>query len=123
MHGVATSLTQLSNFTYHTIIIRLSQLPPPITLDYPTQGSQTNKDTSLQGMTFLSLKINKVKVLVAQSCPTLCNPMDCSPPGFSVHRNLQARILEWVAISSSKGSSRLRDHTQVSCIAGRFFMD
>ena len=38
-----------------------------------------------------------------QSCPTLCNPMDCSPPGFSVHGILQARILEWVAMPSSKG--------------------
>ena len=41
-------------------------------------------------------------VLVAQSCPTLCNPMDCSPPGSSVHGILQARILEWVAISFSR---------------------
>ena len=44
----------------------------------------------------------KVKVLVAQSCPTLSEPMDCSPPGPSVHGILQARILEWVAMSSSK---------------------
>ena len=43
-------------------------------------------------------------VLVAQSCPTLCNPMDCSPPGSSVHGILQARILEWAAISFSRGS-------------------
>ena len=48
--------------------------------------------------------------------------MDCSPPGSSVHGILQARILEWVAISFSRGSSRLRDQTQVSCIAGGFFM-
>ena len=46
---------------------------------------------------------------VAQSCLTLCDPMDCSPPGFSVHGILQARILEWVAISFSRGSSRPRD--------------
>ena len=43
--------------------------------------------------------------LVSQSCLTLCNPMDCSPPGSSVHWIFQARILEWVAIASSKGSS------------------
>ena len=43
------------------------------------------------------------KVLVAQLCPTLCNPMDCSAPGFSVHGILQARILEWVAIPFSRG--------------------
>ena len=44
-----------------------------------------------------------VKVLVAQSCLTLCDPMDCSPPGSSVHKILQARVLEWVAMPSSKG--------------------
>ena len=44
----------------------------------------------------------------AQLCPTLCDPMDCNPPGFSVHGILQARILEWVAISSSMGSSQPR---------------
>ena len=49
--------------------------------------------------------------LHAQSCPTLCNPMDCSPPGFSVHRIFQARILEWVATSSSRISSWLRHPT------------
>ena len=58
---------------------------------------------------------------VAQSCPTLCDPVDCSPPGSSIHGILQARILDWVAISFSRGSSRPRDRTQVSCIAGRFF--
>ena len=46
---------------------------------------------------------------VAQSCPTLCDPMDCSPPGSSVHGIFQARILEWVAISFSRGSSPPRD--------------
>ena len=53
---------------------------------------------------------------VAQSCPTLCDPVDCSPPGSSVHGIFQARVLEWGAISFSKGSSRPRDQTQVSCI-------
>ena len=47
----------------------------------------------------LTLKVSEV----AQSCPTLCDPMDCSPPGSSVHGILQARILEWVAISFTKG--------------------
>ena len=59
------------------------------------------------------------RVLVSQSCP--CDPMDCSPPGSFVHGIFQVRILEWVVISFSRGSSRLRDRTQVSCIAGRFF--
>ena len=57
--------------------------------------------------------------LLLQSCLTLCNPMGCSPPDFSVHEILQARILEWVAIPFSRGSSQPRDQTQVSCIAGR----
>ena len=48
---------------------------------------------------------------VAQSCPTLCNPMDCSLPGSSLHGILQARVLEWVAISISRGSSWPRDQT------------
>ena len=51
----------------------------------------------------------KVKALVAQSCPTICDPVDCSPPGSSVHEILQARILEWVAIPFSRGSSHPRD--------------
>ena len=50
--------------------------------------------------------------LVTQSCLTLCNPMDCSPPGSSVHGILQARILEWVAIPFSRGSSQRRNWTQ-----------
>ena len=62
-----------------------------------------------------------VFVWVAQLYPTLCDPIDHSPPGSSVHRILQARMLEWVAMSSSRGSSWPRDQTQVSCIAGRFF--
>ena len=59
-----------------------------------------------------------VFVLVAQSFPTLCVPMDYSPPGSSVHGTFQARIQEWVAISFSRGSSGPRDQTQISCIAG-----
>ena len=62
-----------------------------------------------------------VNLLVAQSCPVLCNPMECSPPGSSVHGILQARILEWVATSFSRGSSLPRDRTQVSCITGKCF--
>ena len=54
--------------------------------------------------------------LIAKSHLTLCNPMDCSPPGSSFHGILQARILEWVAIPFSRGSSRRKDWTLVSCI-------
>ena len=60
-------------------------------------------------------------VLVIQLCPSLCDLMDCNQPGSSVHGISQARILEWVAISFSRGASWPRDRTWVSCIAGRFF--
>ena len=60
------------------------------------------------------------KVLVAQSCPTLCDPMDYSSPGSSVHGIFQAGILEWVTVPFSRGSSQSRDQTQVSHIAARF---
>ena len=58
-----------------------------------------------------------MRIVVAQLCPSLCNHMDSSPPGSSVHGTLQARILEWVAISFSKRSSWPRDWTWVSCMA------
>ena len=62
--------------------------------------------------------------LVAQSRPTLfATPMDCNLPSSSVHEILQARILEWVAISFSRGSSWPRDRTCISCISGGFFTD
>ena len=76
-------------------------------------------DTSEQ--VTLSNTGNESESEVAQACLTLCNPMDCSPPGTSVHGILQARILEQVAISSFRGSSQPRDQTWVSCIAGRCF--
>ena len=58
---------------------------------------------------------------VAQSCPTLCDPMNCSLLGSSVHGIFLARVLEFVAMSFSRGSFQPRDRTQVSCIAGRHF--
>ena len=60
--------------------------------------------------------------LVAKSCPILCNPMDYSQPGSSLHGISQARILEQVAISFSRRSSRLRDRTHVLSITDRFFI-
>ena len=74
----------------------------------------------IKGRLNLDRSMSTVCVLVAQSCLTLCNPMDWSLPGSSVHGILQARILEWVAIPHSRGSSQPRDQTQVSGIAGRF---
>ena len=76
---------------------------------------------ALHPKTLFSKLLLSCYCLVAPSCPTLCDPVDSSPPGSSVHGILQARILEWVAISSSRGSSLLRDQTRISCIASRFF--
>ena len=59
--------------------------------------------------------------MCAQSCPTLCDAMDCSPPGSSLHGIFQARILKWVAIPFFGGSSQPGNGTWVSDIAGRFF--
>ena len=64
--------------------------------------------------------VNKAEISL-QLCPVICNPMDCSPPGSSVHGILQARMLEWVAILFSRGSSQLRAQTWVSSITGGFF--
>ena len=75
--------------------------------------------------TIISLVIGSYMSLlngdVAQSCLTLCDPMDCSLPGSSVHGIFQAIVLEWIAISFSRGSSHSRDRTQVSRIVDRRF--
>ena len=73
--------------------------------------------TTISNLTFNQSLLKKMYVqcvLVAQSCLTLCDPMDCILPGSSVHGVLQARILEWVAISFSRGSFQPRDWTHVS---------
>ena len=93
---------------------------PPVPFAPPTWSPLLLNKYNWLLCTFLQAAV-KMKVIVAQSCWTLCNPMDCSPPGSSVHGILQARILEWVAISFPRGSSQQRDQTWVSWIAGRFF--
>ena len=69
---------------------------------------------SLSVLALLTGSCNLSPCLVVQ-CLTLCDPVDCSPPGSSVHGTLQAGILEWVAISSSRRSFQTRDRTQISC--------
>ena len=64
---------------------------------------------------------NNTKSEIAQLCLTLCDPIDCSLPGPSVHGIFQAIVLEWMAISFSRGSSQPRARTQVSCILDRRF--
>ena len=92
---------------------------------FPTQGLNPGLSHRRRILYQLSHKgspgntcLSKVKTLsccclVAQSCPTLCNPMDCSPPDSSVHGVFQARILEWVVISFSRGSSQPKDRIWV----------
>ena len=69
-------------------------------------------------VTWLILRLRLcMSAKLLQSCLTLCDPMDCSPPGSSVHGILQARILEWVAMPSSRGSSQSRNWTSISCVS------
>ena len=77
--------------------------------------------TSKKRPYFSSLKFQCLRAKSPQSCPTLCDAMHCSPPGSSFHGILQARILECVAMPSSRGSSQPRDPTRIFCIACGFF--
>ena len=85
--------------------------------DLKKKKKQNTKNSSW----VLFFKKWKVKVLVTQSCGTLCDPMDSSPPGSSVHGILQGRILEWVASPFSRGSSWPKDQTLVFYIARRLY--
>ena len=84
-------------------------------------GAQPSFQLSHLCMTTGKTMQGKKESEVTQSCPTLCDPMDCSLPGFSIHGIFQARVLEWVAISFFRGSSQPRDQTWVSLIVGRCF--
>ena len=98
------------------------QISIPKPKHFRGKNCRKRKSQSLSHLALVSLDILsfpyllRSEVLVTQSCPTLCNSMNCSPPGSSVHGIFQARILEWVAISFSRGSSRPRDRIWVSCI-------
>ena len=96
----------------------LGQSHPPIS---STLALLWSIYTIISDKHFLSSFTHIQEVKVTQSCPTLCNPKVCSPPGSSVHGILQARILEWVAIPFFRGSSWPMDWTHISRIAGRFF--
>ena len=86
--------------------------PPSFTASERNDKNKTKQENMADGHpSYVGGKsvVDEMKVLVAQSCLTLCDPVDCSPPGSSVHGILQARILGWVAISFSRGSSQPRD--------------
>ena len=89
----------------------------PTRLPCPWDSPGKNTGVGCHFLLHLSQLLSCVCVCsVTQSCPTLCDPMNCSYPGFSVQGILQARILEWVVISYSRRSSWLRERTWVSCI-------
>ena len=87
--------------------LSLSRFYSVISFGNPIDRDHTQRFPKLQGNTLLR----------TQSCLTLWHPMDCSPPGSSVDGILQARILAWVAMPSSRGSSPARDQTHVSCVS------
>ena len=88
-------------------------------------GKESDMTEWLTLLYFHSWQFNEIRGeherVVAQSCPTLCDPMDCGLPGSSVHGIFQPIVLEWIAISFSKGSSQTRDRTPVSRIVDRHF--
>ena len=127
VHGVAIEsdvIQQLNNSNYFLMVLKIKVSGDWIPLR-PLACVWPHSQWSSYGLCSLDTHpwCHWVSVLccVIQSCPTLCNPVDCKPPGPSVFGILQARILEWVAILVSRGSSWSRDWTQVSCIAGGFF--
>ena len=109
IHGVAKSRTWLSDWTELNQLIQITIK----SLSLVTQMVQCNHKCPLKW------KVKECEVI--QLCLTLCDPMDCSLSGSSVYGILQARILEWVVITFSRGSSQPRDRTWVSRIAGRHF--
>ena len=111
VYGVAQSRTRLKRLSSSSLSL-LQQI-------FLTQESNRGLLHCRQILYQLSYAATAAKSL--QSCPTLCDPIDGSPPGSLVPRILQAKTLEWVAISFSRGSFRPRNRTRVTCIAGRFF--
>ena len=93
-------------------------IQPPVTLPLPSQGSALRAVMTSPGAVYL--RDPQVCLCMwaksIQLCPTLCDPIDGSPAGPSVHGTLQARILEWVAVPSSRRSFQLRDQAPVSCL-------
>ena len=141
VHGVAKSRTWLSNWTdldsYSEVLlspeisISLTSLVPWLSpffwfcllsesLLYNLK--EINKHTTGTFIHFISRRCVYMHAKSLQSCPTLCKPMDCSLPSSSVHGIVQAGILEYIAMPSSRGSSPSRDWTRVSCAKGGFFI-
>ena len=118
-NGWETSSSVWIDFTWvgHRLS-NLQKLFPGPTLGYGAKVPQKGNGTRCP---LVEDQRRKKESEVPQSCLTLCDPVDHSPPGFSVHGILQARIQEWVTISLSRGSSQPRDRTRVFHIRGRCF--
>ena len=86
-------------------------------LKYCQKELHKGAQTHLRQITIVEVQRIALHCMHVQFCPALCNPMDCSSPVSSVHGISQARVLEWVAISYSRGSSRPRDRTDNSCFS------
>ena len=133
VHGVKKSWTLLNNSDFHftfTTMLSTGLWKYEIQASYKMTEAMNNQDyewnkeyTNIKRILHRFDNIYEIDQLseVAQSCPTLCDPVDCNLPGSSIHGILQARTLEWIAISFSRGSSWPRDWTQVSRLAGRRF--
>ena len=98
---------------YSTLAWKIPWMEEPDKLQF--MGSRSRTQLSNLPFTFHFHALEK-ESKVAQSCPTLCDPMDCSLSGSSIHGIFQARVLEWIAISFSRGSSQPRNRTRVSRI-------
>ena len=115
---VSTDLLSASHITIHPC----QNLNPDTLLPLPPDRTSPNGVPSTRLSSCPRLDLSEIPLLQVaaaakslQSCPTLCDPIDGSPPGSSIPGILQARTLEWVAISFSRGSSQCRDQTSVSC--------
>ena len=105
------------SYTHAYIHSLLDSLPTQVITEYRVEFPVLSSRLLL----VICFTYQSVKVSAVRSHPTLCDPMDCSPPGSSDHGILQARVLEWLAMPFSRGSSRPRAPAKISCIAGRLF--
>ena len=120
LHGASPETTSITD-SAHTPL----NCPPKVEDGALTSGPKwksvvfTKTHVAVFPLKNVSMDYACMHAKLLQLCPPLCNPMDHSPPGSSVHRILQARILKWVAVPPSRGTSQPRDRTQVpyvSCI-------
>ena len=129
---VTSTLPMLSQYLHSSSLRRvpiqphLKEKPPMIREGKKLAQGHTAREAAVQfGLkprqsgSIASIFHHLLSHAVTQSCLILCDPIDCSLPGSSVHGTFQVRILEWIAISSSRGPSQPRDQTHLFCIGGQ----